>query len=490
MERGDRAAELHPSGLLNVLDVAERAGLDTETTLRERGLSRHALQRGEWVSWEDYRTTVERISERMGGEDAFCAYAQELVEVAENDFLALTRLPLPHLTLLEFLNTTLGPRVMRCASFTSSRDGAALTLEMRLKPGHEGSRTSFRFLATAAESLATHLPLTVTDVRVDARGFSYTVSARGAPGPHERSEDALRGSVSAWLALVEDHGSVRRQTAALRAAEAVAVAIAAGTSALEAAEVIADGLVAALGARGVDIRLCPPEPGALFRASGAPIGRAHHRALTSRGRTLGSVTVYADGRATAEIYAALDIVGSWIAETLERLAPAGADSTRESGPPAAVPGLGFPVLEIDLGGRLRPLDAQAALLVSDRDTHDSILREARILRPPEASRFEVLPQRRDGRLERLLLIDRRARAALRRRISSIAREQQLTPRQSDIVELLAFGLSNPAIASSLAISTNTVENQLTRVLRRCGLASRHALIARVLGAETEDPAHE
>lgn len=51
-------------------------------------------------------------------------------------------------------------------------------------------------------------------------------------------------------------------------------------------------------------------------------------------------------------------------------------------------------------------------------------------------------------------------------------DQRLTPRQREIVELIALGHTNQAIASTFGRSANTVGNQLAEAMRRLGAANR------------------
>ena len=55
---------------------------------------------------------------------------------------------------------------------------------------------------------------------------------------------------------------------------------------------------------------------------------------------------------------------------------------------------------------------------------------------------------------------------------------QLTPRQADVLALVAAGKTNKEIAQQLACADNTVELHVTNVLRKAGLSSRSQLIAR------------
>jgi DNA-binding CsgD family transcriptional regulator len=56
----------------------------------------------------------------------------------------------------------------------------------------------------------------------------------------------------------------------------------------------------------------------------------------------------------------------------------------------------------------------------------------------------------------------------------------LTPRQGAVLERLAAGQSNKEIASWLGCSVTTVEEHLTAIYRKAGVAGRHALLASLL----------
>ena len=51
----------------------------------------------------------------------------------------------------------------------------------------------------------------------------------------------------------------------------------------------------------------------------------------------------------------------------------------------------------------------------------------------------------------------------------------LTPREAEVVRLVAAGLSNAEIAETLFLSVPTVKRHLTNVLGKLGLPSRSAL---------------
>jgi DNA-binding NarL/FixJ family response regulator len=53
----------------------------------------------------------------------------------------------------------------------------------------------------------------------------------------------------------------------------------------------------------------------------------------------------------------------------------------------------------------------------------------------------------------------------------------LTPRELDVLQLVAQGLSNPDIAARLVLSEHTVHRHLANILRKLGLSSRAAAAA-------------
>jgi DNA-binding NarL/FixJ family response regulator len=61
--------------------------------------------------------------------------------------------------------------------------------------------------------------------------------------------------------------------------------------------------------------------------------------------------------------------------------------------------------------------------------------------------------------------------------SAAAPRGPLTPREDEILRLLASGMSNPAIAAELFISVRTVENHVAHILAKLGVSTRTAAAA-------------
>jgi DNA-binding NarL/FixJ family response regulator len=65
-----------------------------------------------------------------------------------------------------------------------------------------------------------------------------------------------------------------------------------------------------------------------------------------------------------------------------------------------------------------------------------------------------------------------------------AEHPALTPREHEIIGLIAEGLANAAIAEKLMISRRTVESHIDHIKQKLGLASRNQIIVWVLHGPT------
>jgi len=74
----------------------------------------------------------------------------------------------------------------------------------------------------------------------------------------------------------------------------------------------------------------------------------------------------------------------------------------------------------------------------------------------------------------------RIRAGLGTAASRGARRRELTPRQCEVVALIATGASDKEIATALGIATGTAQKHVTRLLKRLDVPNRAAAVAATL----------
>ena len=88
-------------------------------------------------------------------------------------------------------------------------------------------------------------------------------------------------------------------------------------------------------------------------------------------------------------------------------------------------------------------------------------------------RVEVVQHSDGTRHYVLVALDRSHSLISERRV----RERSLSPRQAQVVKLVALGMTNAEIAASLGIQTKTVENYLTAIYQKTGTSNRTELVA-------------
>ena len=102
--------------------------------------------------------------------------------------------------------------------------------------------------------------------------------------------------------------------------------------------------------------------------------------------------------------------------------------------------------------------------------------------PSLLQEYEVTPLASRG-AEAWLVIFRRERAGeTKERVDAAARRWNLTRRQAEVLELLAQGLSNRAIAQRLGCAARTIEVHVSAIIGKAGLASRTAATAALFSA--------
>jgi two-component system response regulator FixJ len=83
-------------------------------------------------------------------------------------------------------------------------------------------------------------------------------------------------------------------------------------------------------------------------------------------------------------------------------------------------------------------------------------------------------------IEKALVAEQELRSRDRDRQELIARLRELSPRQKEVMDLVAQGMSNKQIALQLGISPRTVENYRAWVMERMGASNVAELVRKVL----------
>jgi two-component system, LuxR family, response regulator FixJ len=94
------------------------------------------------------------------------------------------------------------------------------------------------------------------------------------------------------------------------------------------------------------------------------------------------------------------------------------------------------------------------------------------------------------RINQALEKDKGNRAALKERDAILARMEQLTPREREVLELVTHGKANKVIAGDLDVSQRTVEIHRARVMEKMGASSLAHLVRMVIEAERKPSAGE
>ncbi len=91
------------------------------------------------------------------------------------------------------------------------------------------------------------------------------------------------------------------------------------------------------------------------------------------------------------------------------------------------------------------------------------------------------------RVREALAADARARAERREHDAAAERIGQLSPREREVMRMVAEGLSNKVIGARLGISSRTVETHRARVMEKTGATSAADLTRLVLRLSDDDP---
>jgi pimeloyl-ACP methyl ester carboxylesterase/DNA-binding CsgD family transcriptional regulator len=151
---------------------------------------------------------------------------------------------------------------------------------------------------------------------------------------------------------------------------------------------------------------------------------------------------------------------------------------RESASPGTARRLLAACYEIDVGDDLARIRAKTTVIHREDDRAAPLAEGQRLADGIAGATMRVLPGRTHvpfvGDVESLLAEIRAALglAAVRRRRAAV-----LTPRQSEVAELVAQGMSNRQIAETLVITERSAESHVERIRLRMGFRSRAQIAA-------------
>jgi FixJ family two-component response regulator len=102
-------------------------------------------------------------------------------------------------------------------------------------------------------------------------------------------------------------------------------------------------------------------------------------------------------------------------------------------------------------------------------------------------RKPVPPKKLVAQIQAAIEADRRTREATAQRDAVTAHVADLTPRERQVMELLAVGKSSKDIATALALSVRTVEGHRRNVLRKMDVESAVQLARAIAGLRRPEP---
>jgi len=137
------------------------------------------------------------------------------------------------------------------------------------------------------------------------------------------------------------------------------------------------------------------------------------------------------------------------------------------------------LLDADRAHPLEPLGVPVVALIDNPDaswTAQSLRLGAKAILPREAAMDEILPAL-EAAYAGLVLLDPRVTLDLAARVPPAAdppggMTEELTPRETEVLGMLAEGLGNREIASRLGISDHTVKFHISSILDKLNASSR------------------
>ncbi len=151
---------------------------------------------------------------------------------------------------------------------------------------------------------------------------------------------------------------------------------------------------------------------------------------------------------------------------------------------AALDHIDAPAFILGPRGNVREVNTAGRALLASVPTTRASLVDAALGRPSELT-CELVPLRQNDRALGWLAIVRGATSAARPLghldVSKFAARWLLSPRQAQVLDLLARGASNLRIACELKISERTAEDHVAAILAKAQVGTRSSLIAEMIG---------
>jgi DNA-binding NarL/FixJ family response regulator len=489
---GELGAFVRGNYFLAFVDISELAGVDVQDWMSLHGLDRSRLLAGDLVEWRVVRDLFDHAESAVGS---------AAMRHAAQHFADLTRArsqPPPTrdpYVLLELLHSppllTDGWGVIAPASV--HRLGARhVVIHTRLRDGAEGSSAMFRAHLYALESVTRHIdlpPLRSVASRVDDREGIYVLELPDTA--HLAVVDERRDGPSTSEFATKVIEGVYRERVEARASmvERLGREVARRTDVHSIAEVLTRDLRDHLDANGVEVRLFVDGKDVPLRMHGAREGSLLTRTMAYGSQSIGTVRVWSEPESTGAILAVLDVMMPWVGvafgTAIDRADASSALATTRGERDAIRDALAsvlathpHAVYVVDARGHVEPANGHASeRLAADGKAVLERIAEAVGTGGPT---FEVHPVRHGDLVDRLVVIERsRGALALGDRVQSAAAQWSLTKRQTEVVTLLARGLSNKEIASELGCAEVTVEKHLTETFRRAGVTGRTELAAKL-----------
>jgi DNA-binding NarL/FixJ family response regulator len=137
---------------------------------------------------------------------------------------------------------------------------------------------------------------------------------------------------------------------------------------------------------------------------------------------------------------------------------------------------------IDASGDLLEANAVAKELFANGNGRSAWNEALRAIRAPgEHADWIVVPVESTSANEAYFVMSRRQPGdEFAPKLKTASKRWDLTKRQCEVLELIAEGRPNAAIAAILGISARTVEIHVTALLQKAGVENRAALIVRLL----------